>query len=92
MKYPTGFDYRGACIELAKVAGVQATAVYNWKRKGSIPRKYARLIKAYIEKLDAPVVEPAPETLDLFDDFVRPQVTLADIAQTIADYLRQKGL
>lgn len=91
MKYPTGFDYRGACIELAKVAGVQATAVYNWKRKGSIPRKYARAIKAYIEKLDAPVVEYAEEEI-FFEDLRPTPVTLADIAQTIADYLRQKGL
>lgn len=94
MKYPNELRYWGAAEDVAKACGVSKQTVYLWKSKNAVPPRVAKevrrlakqkrvLLKPAAEPAPAPTPEPQPETLKL---------KLSDIAQMIADYLKQEGL
>lgn len=94
MNYPNELRYWGAAEDVAKACGVSKQTVYLWKSKNAVPPRVAKqvrrlakqkrvLLKPAAEPAPAPTPEPQPETLKL---------KLSDIAQMIADYLKQEGL
>jgi hypothetical protein len=92
MKYPKEFCFRGAPDMLGRALCVSRTTVYGWKRENHIPDRYANRIDTLLRKVNrrSPVPKVKPEPVEMPSG--TQQITLADIAQTIADYLRQKGL
>lgn len=98
MKYPNELCHYGAAEEIANACGVSRQAVYYWKRKGEIPprveKKIRRMVKrkrALLKPAERPAPAPAPEPQP------QPQpetlkLKLSDIAQMIADYLKQEGM
>ena len=94
MNYPNELRYWGAAEDVAKACGVSKQTVYLWKSKNAVPPRVAKevrrlakqkrvLLKPAAEPAPAPTPEPQPETLKL---------KLSDIAQMIADYLKQEGM
>lgn len=96
MKYPNELRHYGAAEEIAKMCGVSRQTVYYWKHKGEVPVRVEKQIRRMVKQrralskpaeqpapAAAPQPQPQPETLKL---------KLSDIAQMIADYLKQEGL
>ena len=92
MNYPNELRYYGAAEEIAKMCGVSRQTVYYWKHKGEVPPRVEKQIRAMVKRkrdLLKPAEQPAPAAAP------HPQpetLKLSDIAQMIADYLKQEGM
>lgn len=96
MNYPNELRYYGAAEDVAKACGVSKQTVYLWKSKNAVPPRVAKevrrlakqkrdLLKPAEQPAPAPTPEPQPQPETL-------KLKLSDIAQMIADYLKQEGL
>lgn len=83
MKFPKEFDYYGGSIALAEMLDVEPGRVRNWKRNDKVAEKFESHVREAVRRLNAPQPEPAPAPT---------QVRLSDIADLIADFLRERGM
>ena len=92
MEYPKEFRFRGAPDMLGRTLCVSRTTVYGWKRENHIPDRYASRIDTLLRKVArrsrVPKVKPEPVEMPSGTQ----QIRLSDIAQMIADYLKQEGV
>jgi len=85
VKYPKEFDYYGGAIALAEMLDVGPGRVRNWKRLGRVSSKYESHVREAVRRFNSPPPEPEPAP-------ARAQARLSDIADLIADFLRERGL
>lgn len=92
MEYPKEFRFRGAPEMLGRTLCVSRATVYGWKRENRVPDKYAARIETLVRKITVSkrVPKAKPEPVEMPSG--TQQIRLCDIAQMIADYLKQKGL
>lgn len=94
MEYPQEFRFRGAPDIVGRTLSVTRTTVHGWKMKNHIPDRYAPKVLALASRFRRMHSKQASPV----ESIVKPEINtartvqLSDIAQMIADYLKQKGL
>lgn len=97
MKFPAEFEYWGGLNDLARAIKADRSTVGYWRRTDKIPKKHEKAVMQAVHKLR----EERASTEAIMDEVrAKPQpqvpppskVRLSDIADMIADYMRERGM
>lgn len=96
MEYPDELRYHGAADEVAKALMLSRQTIYKWRSTNEVPPRYQEKLRKMARRKAAALrsVPAPPKVPEAMAQDVTPvgEVTLADIAEMMAIYFRQKGM